>query len=1117
VDDNPNLANASLGATLSVSSFQQSPPFSYTPGEVLSNNLNTSWETDTETRGAWLEITFPEEKTVDEIWLLAKPHPYDIVFDPYTRGGKMQTPRKVTCSLSGSGSFSAELDQSKNFRIITLANPQKAKSVRITIDEIWPEDGRQGTGLGKVRIFARPHDCSFDLSVFAMYDVHDGMPVQSATIAVINPGVEVRDARLQVSHAGKVLTTIPLEALPTQSVLHQNLWIPSPFEDQDIEFSIRDSQAKFTVTRNLQVPAYHSYFDGGTFDILATNHNDLGWLDTQKVTADYRSAELILPAMEIMKKDPDFRYSMESVAYLVEFLERHPEKRQEMAQLMRDRRFVWGASYVQNLEVHVGPEKLVRQFYLGRRWLKKNFPGCDTIHYCKTDPPAMTLQMPQILKKAGIKYVLQGRLPWGFYNWESPDGSGVFVFAIRYANPLINPKGNEGWLQYAGEREAYYSSQKLPHQMIFDFNGDYLPPPVSFPPYVHQQNEAMKRFADAWNEHYRGQPSSQIKPPLLRFVEAEGTLENFTSREPDVTTIRGDWALNWAYYDEPAHRTGLLAGRQAHNRILAAERLYAGLMQVNQAGAYPSKTFEDAWQANVWPDHGWGGNKGTETDRIYVESYLKSRTLADQLLSSACTQLAHCVPQKSAGQPAVVVYNPLSWRRTDVVRCRVAKPAGWTLFRLRDFAGAEIPYQFAGGAVGETNEEIIFIANDVPPVGYRTYFVERAEAAIAEVESLIGHTLENDSLRAITGAGGLVSLYDKRLGQEVLKSDKFFGGEVLQFTAPGVGWDAMVEVTTEDFDRTSRHDFRTVSSTRGPVFSASVHEARFAHFLLHQTFRLYPALDRVEIDVDIRNWDGPKSRELRVAFPINLPHDYRLSYEVPFGTVEMGKDELDFSLFPPGVPGQFSSLIDGGDSPLPYREAINWIDASSDRFQKFGCLAASDCTVHLFADQSDNPVTYPVLQHVLLSSRKSLAWNPDYWFTQEGSHSFRMALYPHGGGWRERHREGVAFNHPLLAFMATGNSGGSLPAAGEFLRLEPANLTMTALKKSEDDDSITLRFYEAEGQANGRARVKLLRPIKQAWKTNLIEEEGEPVAVNSDGTVELDVKPWEIVTLRLLV
>jgi alpha-mannosidase len=241
-----------------------------------------------------------------------------------------------------------------------------------------------------------------------------------------------------------------------------------------------------------------------------------------------------------------------------------------------------------------------------------------------------------------------------------------------------------------------------------------------------------------------------------------------------------------------------------------------------------------------------------------------------------------------------------------------------------------------------------------------------------------------------------------------------------------------------------------------------------------------------------------------------------LSYEVPFGTVEMGKDELDFSLLPLSGRCQFVPSIYGGESPLPFREAINWIDVSSDRFQEPGCLAASDCTVHLFADQTDNPVAYPVLQHVLLSTRKSQAWNPDYWFTQKGNHSFRMALYPHRGGWRERYRDGIAFNFPLLAFVASGKAseGKSLPPSGEFLRLEPENLIMTALKKSEDDDSLALRFYEAEGRFT-RARVRLARPLRRAWQTNLIEEEPSPVSVNLQGVLELDIKPWEIVTLKL--
>ena len=1119
-DSNPNIADAKFGATVKASSQSDTPTWGYVPQNVFGDILQTSWETDKETSGAWLEIGFREEQTVGEIWVLPKPVPYDLVLDPYMRGGKMATPRKITWSLSGGRSVPCELQRATRFQVIALPQAEKSKSVRITINDTWPEADTQGTGLGKVRIFGRPHAPSFDISVYAMYDVRDGMAVQSATLEVINPGEEVRDARLQVVQDGTTLATIPLEPLPAQSVSRLNIWIPAPFEDQSMEFRVADKKSTFRLSRKLSVPAYHSYFDGGTFDFFTTNHNDLGWLDTQQVTADYRSAELILPAMELLKQYPDFRYSMESVIYLMEFLDRHPEKREEMAQLMRDQKFVWGCTYVQNLEARVGPENLVRQFYLGRRWLKKNFPGSDSIHYCKTDPPCMTWQMPQILSRAGIKYVIQGRFPWGFYHWEGPEGSRVFVFAFRYADPrlLPNPKGNRGWLSYAADREAYYEPRRLPPQMIFDFNGDYLPPPPSLIPFVHEQNSAMKRFAAKWNEHYSGQPSRQIEPPMVRFVEAQGMLDELTKHEMNIETVKGDWPLNWAYYDEPGHRTGLLAGREAHNRIVVAERLSASLMQGASAEPYPEKVFGEAWKTNCWPDHGWGGNRGTLTDANYVEAFVKSKDLADRLLDGAGARLARAVPRKSS-ELSMVVYNPLSWRRTDLVRARFAKPAEWSAFSVRDSEGIDVPFEITSDALEKQGVEIAFVAEDVPSAGYRTYYLGPTNSPAPQARPLSGETMENDFLRVVLGAGGLKSLFDKRLKAEILKTDKFFGGEVLQFTAPGGAWDDTEIVTTEDFDKTSNHDFRTLSFRQGPVITKAVREAQFKHFRLRQAFLLYPRLDRVEMDVQVLDWDGPKARELRVAFPINLPKDFRLSYEVPFGTVEIGKDEIDFSLLPASKDCQFVSAIYGGDKPLPFREAINWIDASSNRHQKFGCLAASDCTVHLFEDQSADPVTYPILQHVLLSTRKSLAWNPDYWFTQEGSHTFRMALYPHAGGWRERYREGIAFNYPLQAFVEPGTGGGkaSLPSAGEFLRLAPANLIMTALKKSEDDESLTLRFYEAEGRANVRAHIQLLEPIKQAWKTNLIEEDPAPITVTTAGAAELDVKPWEIVTLKLAV
>ena len=189
----------------------------------------------------------------------------------------------------------------------------------------------------------------------------------------------------------------PLPPVPARSLTPQDVWIPAPFEPTAMDFELVAGKTSLGPKRTLKVEPYQTYFDKGEFALHCTCHNDLGWLNTQAKTADFRSSDIILPALKLLKQYPEFVYTMESTTYLMEFLERHPELRDEMVERMRERRFRWGASYVQCQEVHVGPEKLVRQFYLGRLWLKTTFPGVDTSFYFKTDPPSMTLQMPQIL------------------------------------------------------------------------------------------------------------------------------------------------------------------------------------------------------------------------------------------------------------------------------------------------------------------------------------------------------------------------------------------------------------------------------------------------------------------------------------------------------------------------------------------------------------------------------------------------------------------------------------------------------------------------------------------------------------------------------------------------
>lgn len=115
-----------------------------------------------------------------------------------------------------------------------------------------------------------------------------------------------------------------------------------------------------------------------------------------------------------------------------------------------------------------------------------------------------------------------------------------------------------------------------------------------------------------------------------------------------------------------------------------------------------------------------------------------------------------------------------------------------------------------------------------------------------------------------------------------------------------------------------------------------------------------------------------------------------------------------------------------------------------------------------------------------------------------------------------RYREAIGFNYRLLACVGeegAGTQGALLPVTDSFLRLDPPNLVLTAIKKSEVGDRTIIRFYEAEG-SKSVARIILSVPIRHAWKTSLIEEDEETITSMDDGSIELAVGPWEIVTVK---
>lgn len=173
------------------------------------------------------------------------------------------------------------------------------------------------------------------------------------------------------------------------------------------------------------------------FDIFyfSSTHWDREWyLDFQGFR--YRLAKLIDNLIDLFDKDPDyqtFHFDGQTVV-LEDYSEITPEKKERLAELIRERRILIGPWYVMPDEFLVSGESLIRNLMQGHKICKEW--GTEAWKYgyiC--DIFGHIAQMPQIFNGFGIKYSTLGRgLTEGdpaFFRWQAPDGSECINFTLE--------------------------------------------------------------------------------------------------------------------------------------------------------------------------------------------------------------------------------------------------------------------------------------------------------------------------------------------------------------------------------------------------------------------------------------------------------------------------------------------------------------------------------------------------------------------------------------------------------------------------------------------------------------------------------------------------------------
>jgi alpha-mannosidase len=813
--------------------------------------------------------------------------------------------------------------------------------------------------------------------------------------------------------------------------------------------------------------------------VIGQSHIDVAWFWPYDPETIYDCCKLTFTrAIDNLEKHEEYFFA-QSQALLYETTEKYfPELFSKITKYVKEGRWdVVGGMYVEVEGAEPCGESLVRQCLFGQRYFREKF-GIKVKVAWLPDTWTFPWQMPQILRKSGMNYLLFSR--WGdgekdILWWEAPDGSRVLAYKGWYYKYRFHYRPFPDL-----EELAYTLGQKydVENFLVIIGSGDHGGGPT------YQEIMNIKELAN----ELKSQIEIKFNKPHIFFEELEKEAQTIPIVKDELGYAIGGALTTCAEIKKN--------NRLSENILLSAEK-FSLIATVLTNDIYPQKELNGAWKKILFNQfHDIAGGCIIPAAQEYSNNlYKESIETGLNVLKNSLKTISSLVDTNVKGIN-IIVFNSLSWDRTDIVEVETEIPKNWKSFALIDPDGRKIPIQIL-----ETKEEnnnfyikFLFIAENVPSIGYKTYTIIPEENNIRYPNpiKITKEMIENDyfkiEISRITGY--IERIFDKENNREIIKEpDK---GNLLQLIEdvgdsegflipPGEHTEEYVKKVKRmnkylgnawDIDSTPTIEILEYGPVRGKI--------RISRTVLGSTYTqeiiIYSQIKRVDFNL-IVDWNE-RHKVLKVAFPIKIANP-RLTFETQYGNI--------------------TRQPNGQEQPM-----LQWVDIS-EFDGSFGVAILNDSKYG--CDAKNN-----VIRLSILRSPTEPAYNID-----KGLHEARYSLYTHKGNtWLvDVTRKGYEFNNKLIPIVEKPHRG-ALTCIGSFLSINPENLIITAIKKAEDSGDIILRLYEIMGR---KTECKILfnfnRQIKSAYKTNLLEDEILGEAKIEQNEIEFLVDPYEIVTLKI--
>jgi alpha-mannosidase len=849
----------------------------------------------------------------------------------------------------------------------------------------------------------------------------------------------------------------------------------SPLDHGDqagFDASLKNAQAKLEAVR--------PWLQQFTIRAVGNSHIDMAWLWpwTETVEVVRNTFQSVL---DLMREYPDFKFTMSTARAYEWMQEKYPDLYKQIEQRVKEGRWeIIGGMWVEpDLNMPDG-ESLVRQILVGKRYFEKNF-GVDVKIGWNPDSFGYNWQLPQIYKKSGMDYFVTQKLMWAhefttfpykFFWWEAPDGSKLLTyFPHDYADPIdAEPLG----AQVAVWMPSIYGPKLTdsPEMMHLYGVGDHGGGPTR-----------------VMLDHAEQLRAPETVFPKLEFSFAREFFSDMEKKLPNMQVPTWDGELYFQY-----HRGVFTTQAETKRRIRRSEENVLNAEKFSSIASLFGRPYPDLelpWK-NLLFDHFHDIMPGSGIAVNYLDA---KRNLEDvdraagDATRAALGEIAAHANTQGEGVP-IVIFNSLSWERTDIVEAEAQLPSSARAIEVADSKGQPAEAQLLSMDADTHRAHFLLLAK-VPALGDETYFVRPVMApGLHPMLKASADSLENEfvSVKIDPQTGCMTSLFDKRSSTESLApaetdtggpKDRICGNLLQTFVDKPAKWDAWnidADFEKQHWDLDKADEVKLIES--GPLRAVIRVKNHFQNSTFVRDIILYDGAKRVDVKMHA-DWHE-KHILLKVAFPVSA-HSDKAAYEIPYGSVERPTTRNT-----PAEQSQFE---------VP---AQRWADISDGK--------------HGFSLLNDCKYGYDAKGNVLrLSLLRSPEWPDPH--ADEGEHDFTYSLYPHPGGWKDALtiRQGYELNYKLIATQ-TEKHTGSLGASYSFLHTD-TNVIVSAVKKAEDDNSLIVRFYEWAGK-DSDVNITLHAGVKAASETDLMEKRIGEVVVQGN-VVKVHTKPYEIKTIKI--